>query len=288
MRPLRIAALIALVSGVAGCVLPPAFTIASFVADGISVASSGKTVTDHAISLLADEDCRLWRLLQGKAICQADTTVVATAKLPPPLPLHTASPALYAANPNPVVAGFIVDEPSAGIAIPFPPPKAAIPSDVPAPAPLHGHPAPPPRLSSAPPSPPSPRLSSAPPSPPPTAIASFVLDEPDAAIPVSLTAPPKVAAAPNGAATGGPDKPLAAAKPVAQQASISAQPARATAATPARSGGGAVRGEMIIRSGTDEAEAHALAKSLSAAGAFVRPVRHGDITVYEVVMGLSG
>jgi hypothetical protein len=281
MRPLRIAVLIGLVSGVAGCVLPPALSIASLVADGISAAGSGKTVTDHAISLLAHEDCRMWRLLQGKSICQADTTVVATAKLPPPLPMHAASPALHAPNPNPAVAGFIVDEPGAGIAIPFPAPKASIPNDVPAPVARPARAAPPPRLSAAPPSPPGPLQ---------TATASFVLDEPDAAIPVSLTAPPKTAAAPKGASAGDTRKPLAQTKPVPQQASVPTQaaPAPATAAAaavPLRSG---VRGEMIIRSGTDEAEARSLADSLHAAGAFVRPVRHGDLTIYEVVMGLSG
>jgi hypothetical protein len=65
--------------------------------------------------------------------------------------------------------------------------------------------------------------------------------------------------------------------------SAPAPPALRSAAGDAR-----VRGEMIIRSGTDEAEARALADSLRAAAAFVRPVRHGDITIYEVVMGLSG
>jgi hypothetical protein len=49
-----------------------------------------------------------------------------------------------------------------------------------------------------------------------------------------------------------------------------------------------VRGEMIIRSGTDESEARALADALHAAGAVVRPVRHDGVTLYEVVMGLSG
>ncbi len=49
-----------------------------------------------------------------------------------------------------------------------------------------------------------------------------------------------------------------------------------------------MRGEMVIRSGTDETEARALADTLHAVGATVRPVRHGDITIYEVVMGLSG
>src|SRR5689334_10047571 len=240
MRPLRIVVLIGLVSGVAGCVLPPALSIASLVADGISVAGSGKTVTDHAISLLAHEDCRLWRLLQGKSICQADTTVVATAKLPPPLPVHAASPALHAPDPNPVVAGFIVDEPGAGIAIPLPAPKASVLSDAPAPATLPVRPAPPPRQSSVPPSPPA------------TATASFVLDEPDAAIPVSLTALPKTAAAPKGASAGEAGKPLARAKPVTPQASV---PVPSGSVSPVASvRGGAVPGEVIIRSGTDETE----------------------------------
>jgi len=57
---------------------------------------------------------------------------------------------------------------------------------------------------------------------------------------------------------------------------------------PRDTGEARVRGEMIIRSGTDEVEARALADSLHAAGATVRPVRHGDITIYEVVMGLAG
>ena len=57
---------------------------------------------------------------------------------------------------------------------------------------------------------------------------------------------------------------------------------------PRATGEARLRGEMIIRSGTDEAEARALADSLHAAGATVRPVRQGDVTIYEVVMGLSG
>ena len=103
---------------------------------------------------------------------------------------------------------------------------------------------------------------------------------------MSLTALPKTAAAPKGSPTGEASKPLARAKPAAPQASLPAPARPATASAPVR--GGAVRGEMIIRSGTDEAEARALAQSLNAVGAFVRPVRHGDITIYEVVMGLSG
>ncbi|GEM_PF-3546225 len=269
MRVLRIIAVVAVGSGIAGCVLPPAFTIASFVADGVSVASSGKTVTDHAISLLAHEDCRVWRLLQGKSICQAETTVVAEAKLPPK-PVRTASPGLRAAEV--AAAGFILDAPDARIAIPFPAPKSA-PAEPPAPA----HAAPPAR--------PRVTTSIAPsPSSPPTMVASFILDEPDTAIPVSIAPPPKVAVTPGKPAPAGGAKAPASVKAAAQQASPPMP--IAPAATAALSG--TVRGEMVIRSGTDETEARALAESLRAVGATVRPVRRGDITVYEVVMGLSG
>ena len=274
MRPLRIIVLIGLVSGVAGCVLPPALSIASFVADGVSIVGSGKTVTDHAISLLAHKDCRMWRLLKGESICQAETTVVATAKLPPPLPMHAASPALRPPDPNPVVAGFVVDGPDAGIAVPLPAPKASTPDSAPALAASAAQRAGPPAPSSLPPS------------PPPTAVANFVLDEPDTAIPVSLMPPPKAAAAPKGAAAREPGKAPARLKRVTQQASAPMQAAPTTAEVPVRTG--AVHGEMIIRSGTDETEARALADSLNAVGAFVRPVHHGDITIYEVVMHLSG
>ena len=253
MRRFRLAVSIALAFGVAGCVLPPAFSIASFVVDGISLASSGKTVTDHAISLLTHRDCRLWRLIQGKSICGADTSVVALAKLPPPLPLRAASPGLN--PPAPIVA----------LATPLKAPMAAEP----APAPAAEVPSP--TAAPAPPSPaPAPATSSAPPPP-----AAAVPTRTAAAAPAS--APPRQR---NSATTILPPHQT---PPVAAVSAPAPQPPTQHVA-----GNGRVRGEMIIRSGTDEAEARALADALSAAGATVRPVRHGDITIYEVVMGLSG
>jgi hypothetical protein len=225
MRLIRIAPMIALVCGVAGCVLPPAVTIASLVADGLSMASTGKTITDQAISLLAHRDCRLWRLVQGRSICGSDATVVAVAALPPALPLRAASPGLRAPEPVVAAAPALVDAPAVE-----PPPVlgAPIPATVP----------------------PSP--SSAAPGPQPKSVA--------APVSATHTAPP----------------PTAAAAPPAQP------PMRHTDSD-AR-----LRGEMVIRSGTDEAEARALADDLHAVGATVRPVRHGNIMIYEVVMGLSG
>jgi len=53
----------------AGCGLPPAFAIASYAVDGILLLTSGKTSTDHAISLVAQKDCAMWRIIQGREIC---------------------------------------------------------------------------------------------------------------------------------------------------------------------------------------------------------------------------
>lgn len=60
----------------AGCALPPAVTIASLVLDGASYVATGKSTTDHAISALADEDCALLRVVDGKEICDPDGEVL--------------------------------------------------------------------------------------------------------------------------------------------------------------------------------------------------------------------
>jgi hypothetical protein len=60
----------------AGCALPPAVTVASLVLDGASYVATGKSTTDHAISALADEDCALLRVADGKEICDPDGEVL--------------------------------------------------------------------------------------------------------------------------------------------------------------------------------------------------------------------
>jgi len=238
MRPFQIAALIALLASIGGCMLPPALTIASFVADGISMASSGKTVTDQAVSVLLQKDCRLWRLVQGKSICGSDTSVVAVAALPPPVPLRAASPGLRPTEPfASAVAAPVEALPTESA----PAPEAQFPTLVPATA--------------------TPELR-------PAASSSPVAT----AAPAAATPPPRILTA------------LSATSLRARPPSVAAvPPPMRHAARDAR-----MRGEMVIRSGTDETEARALADSLHAVGATVRPVHQGDITIYEVVMGLSG
>ncbi len=69
MRWLSLAALATVLSG---CAVPPAITIASLVADVASYASTGKTVTDHGISLVVGQDCALLRGLEGEICVEPD------------------------------------------------------------------------------------------------------------------------------------------------------------------------------------------------------------------------
>lgn len=52
-----------------GCGIPPAITIASYALDGAVFVASGKTARDHAISAVLDEDCAMFRVINGDAIC---------------------------------------------------------------------------------------------------------------------------------------------------------------------------------------------------------------------------
>lgn len=53
-----------------GCGLPPALTAASWALDGVSYLVSGKSVTDHAISEVASQDCALFRIVQDRDVCE--------------------------------------------------------------------------------------------------------------------------------------------------------------------------------------------------------------------------
>ena len=58
-----------LLGALPGC-FPPAVTVASFAADGASYVATGKSVTDHGISVATARDCEVFlRALEGKSIC---------------------------------------------------------------------------------------------------------------------------------------------------------------------------------------------------------------------------
>ena len=52
------------------CGAPVAVAAASYGADGVSVVESGKTVTDHAASMVSKKDCALWRMFRNRSICE--------------------------------------------------------------------------------------------------------------------------------------------------------------------------------------------------------------------------
>jgi len=91
--------LTALALPLSGCFLPPVVSIASLALDVGSYAVSGKTMTDHGISLVADEDCALVRVFEG-GLCedyqQYETETVAVLE-----PLPAAEPTVqFAALPG--------------------------------------------------------------------------------------------------------------------------------------------------------------------------------------------
>jgi len=105
----------------AGCAIPPAISIASYVIDGISYAATGKSVTDHGISAATGRDCATWRLIKGENPCKGDPTErkdpapvdegqQATLPSGEPAPMvASASPAgQLTASPSPTPAAAVV------------------------------------------------------------------------------------------------------------------------------------------------------------------------------------
>jgi hypothetical protein len=53
-----------------GAALGSSFMVQSTVATGASYAVSGKGLTDHAMSEIADKDCKMFNVIDGKSVCQ--------------------------------------------------------------------------------------------------------------------------------------------------------------------------------------------------------------------------
>ena len=70
-RALKISVAAGLLMSLSGCIvaLPPAIQLASLALDGVSYATTGKSVTDHAISGITAQDCAMARVLKGDDIC---------------------------------------------------------------------------------------------------------------------------------------------------------------------------------------------------------------------------
>jgi len=71
IKPLKVISIYAILASLSGClaILPPAVQLASLALDGVSYAATGKSVTDHALSGLTDQDCAMMRVLKGQNMC---------------------------------------------------------------------------------------------------------------------------------------------------------------------------------------------------------------------------
>ena len=81
MRQVLIAASLGLT--LTGCALPPVVGVASLAVDVASYFFSGKTLSDHGISAIAQQDCALIRVMQGELCEEYADFEVADAVLEP-------------------------------------------------------------------------------------------------------------------------------------------------------------------------------------------------------------
>ncbi|MEX2614534.1 MAG: hypothetical protein WD767_00390 [Alphaproteobacteria bacterium] len=57
--------------GLSGCALPVSLQIASFAASGLSYMTTGKSMSDHAVSAMVSQDCAVHRIVLGLGMCEA-------------------------------------------------------------------------------------------------------------------------------------------------------------------------------------------------------------------------
>lgn len=123
-KSIRVAGVLATPLLLGACGLPVGVQIASLIADGISVLTTDKTLTDHGISAVTQQDCALWRGVEGDNICREsdtdDTVKTALADAG-----ADASPVLDARGDLPLAEG---DKPTAEL----PPQSVAPPTAAPA------------------------------------------------------------------------------------------------------------------------------------------------------------
>ncbi len=54
----------------AGCIMPVGVQVASLIADGVSLATTDKTLTDHGLSAVTEQDCAMWRVVNDEEVCR--------------------------------------------------------------------------------------------------------------------------------------------------------------------------------------------------------------------------
>ena len=111
----------------AACSLPMPVQITSWALDGIAYLTTEKSVTDHGISLVAKQDCALWRAFTGEQICRSEDGTAITVAAADGQPIGNAeggyssdartlvalAPAAGPADPD-AAAFWAADEPCGG------------------------------------------------------------------------------------------------------------------------------------------------------------------------------
>lgn len=100
---IRIAGALAAPLLLGACGLPIGIQIASLVADGVSYATTEKTLADHGLSAITRKDCALWRGIEGENICREPggddaQTALADASASPDDDIQLQQPAPAATN----------------------------------------------------------------------------------------------------------------------------------------------------------------------------------------------
>lgn len=86
-------------AALAGCAMPAAVQVAMMAGSAVSVGTTGKGLSDHAISALADEDCSLLHIVEDGQYCLASVerdkgvTVAIAPLASDALPPHRVEPA---------------------------------------------------------------------------------------------------------------------------------------------------------------------------------------------------
>lgn len=66
----RVMVAVGLMTALNACAIPPIVSVAKLAADGVLFASTGKTSTDHGLSMVTGKDCETFRVLEQQNICQ--------------------------------------------------------------------------------------------------------------------------------------------------------------------------------------------------------------------------
>lgn len=78
---IRISIAAALLFILSGCTVTPAFDAVSWTVDGVSYILTGKSMTDHALSAAAGQDCAMTRIVMGETACVPNDEDVAGDRL---------------------------------------------------------------------------------------------------------------------------------------------------------------------------------------------------------------